>query len=111
MKSLRSIVWGVVTCSTLGNKCTQLSLTFLASTHSSSTKNGWLPVTCLILPFNVDEISDGEYLTYDGIIDAKLKYLLKMGSNDESLVDDKRELQLQIAILKGEKYAHIRKYS
>jgi hypothetical protein len=45
------------------------------------------------------------------IIDAKLKYLLKMGSNDESLVDDKRELQLQIAILKGEKYAHIRKYS
>jgi|Laugresp1bdmlbsn_1035097.scaffolds.fasta_scaffold26468_2 hypothetical protein len=45
------------------------------------------------------------------IIDAKLKYLLKMGSNDESLVDDKRELQLQIAILKGEKYAHVRKYS
>jgi hypothetical protein len=45
------------------------------------------------------------------VIDAKLKYLLKMGSNDESLVDDKRELQLQIAILKGEKYAHIRKYS
>jgi hypothetical protein len=45
------------------------------------------------------------------IIDAKLKYLLKMGSNDESLVDDKRELQLKIAILKGERYAHIRKYS
>jgi hypothetical protein len=45
------------------------------------------------------------------IVDAKLNYLLKRGSNDESLVDDKRELQLQIAILKGEKYAHIRKYS
>jgi hypothetical protein len=45
------------------------------------------------------------------VIDAKLKYLLKMGSNDESLVDDKRELQLQIAILKGNKYANVRKYS
>lgn len=45
------------------------------------------------------------------IIDAKLGYLLKRGSNDESLVDDKRELQTQIAILKGEKYAHVRKYS
>jgi hypothetical protein len=45
------------------------------------------------------------------IIDAKLGYLLKRGSNDESLVDDKRELQTQIAILKGEKYVHVRKYS
>lgn len=44
------------------------------------------------------------------IVDAKLNYLLKRGGNDESLVDDKRELQMQIAILKGEKYAHIRKY-
>jgi hypothetical protein len=45
------------------------------------------------------------------IIDAKLGYLLKRGSNDESLVDDKRELQTQIAILKGDKYVHVRKYS
>lgn len=45
------------------------------------------------------------------IIDAKLGYLLKRGSNDESLVDDKRELQTQIAILKGEKYVHVRQYS
>lgn len=45
------------------------------------------------------------------IIDAKLGYLLKRGSNDESLVNDKRELQTQIAILKGEKYVHVRKYS
>jgi hypothetical protein len=45
------------------------------------------------------------------IIDAKLGYLLKRGSNDESLVNDRRELQTQIAILKGEKYVHVRKYS
>jgi hypothetical protein len=45
------------------------------------------------------------------VIDAKLGYLLKRGSNDESLVDDKRELQTQIAILKGEKYVHVRQYS
>ena len=45
------------------------------------------------------------------IIDAKLGYLLKRGGNDESLVNDKRELQTQIAILKGEKYVHIRQYS
>ena len=45
------------------------------------------------------------------VVDAKLNYLMKRGSNDESLVDEKRELQKQIAILKGERYAHIRKYS
>jgi adenosine/AMP kinase len=45
------------------------------------------------------------------IIDAKLTYLLKRGGNDESLVNDKRELQMQIAILKGEKYVHVRQYS
>ena len=45
------------------------------------------------------------------VIDAKLGYLLERGSNDESLVDDKRELQTQIAILKGEKYVHVRQYS
>jgi hypothetical protein len=45
------------------------------------------------------------------IVDAKLGYLLKRGSNDESLVNDRRELQTQIAILKGEKYVHVRKYS
>lgn len=45
------------------------------------------------------------------IVDAKLNYLLKRGGNDESLVNDKRELQMQIAILKGEKYVHVRKYS
>jgi hypothetical protein len=45
------------------------------------------------------------------IIDAKLGYLSKRGGNDESLVDDRRELQLQIAILKGKKYANVRKYS
>jgi hypothetical protein len=45
------------------------------------------------------------------VIDAKLGYLLKRGSNNESLVNDKRELQTQIAILKGGKYVHVRKYS
>lgn len=45
------------------------------------------------------------------VVDAKLNYLMKRGSNDESLVDEKRELQKQIAILKGDKYAHVRKYS
>ncbi|WP_296683560.1 hypothetical protein [Flavobacterium sp.] len=45
------------------------------------------------------------------VIDAKLNYLMKRGSNDESLVDDKREIQTQIAILKGDKYVHVRKYS
>ena len=45
------------------------------------------------------------------VVDAKLNYLMKRGSNDESLVDEKRELQKQIAILKGERYAHVRKYS
>lgn len=45
------------------------------------------------------------------VVDAKLNYLMKRGSNDESLVDEKRELQKQIAILKGDRYAHVRKYS
>ena len=45
------------------------------------------------------------------VVDAKLNYLMKRGSNDESLVDEKRELQKQIAILKGERYANVRKYS
>ena len=38
------------------------------------------------------------------VVDAKLNYLMKRGSNDESLVDEKRELQKQIAILKGDRY-------
>jgi hypothetical protein len=46
-------------------------------------------------------MGDLEYLEKElELVNSKLSYLLKRGSNDESLVDEKRELQLQIAELK-----------
>lgn len=49
-------------------------------------------------------MGDLEYLQSElEVIDAKLNYLLKRGSNDEKLVNEKREIQLQIEQLKKEK--------
>jgi len=44
------------------------------------------------------------------LIDTKLHFLLKRGANDESLVDEKREIQNQLRILKKEKHVHTREY-